>query len=1130
MDVLKNMFNVFPQNKNKKNVLTLDGGGIKGIALIMVMKHIFNDNLPANYIDFFSGTSTGGMISLYLSMGGNLRDALAIYLLMNPLFMTTSSAEYLINKSARFSDLVVENEFKNIFGNLKISDMFVENTHTQEYPLFAITTQRVDVHPSESTLFTNYKINKKTYSKINSAYLWEIARCTSAAPTYWPPYTRSIDLTYELENNIIFSNLQEKRKFLSDESWVMIDGGVGNNNPSLIALTEIINVYGIENINCMLSIGCGKEQRKYADEYKSLKHINFNERVNAVMFGKYIITFLDAIYDVYNEFIKIYNDFYPNIDSIIDNLDGSDEDKINMKKKIQNKEYLEKLNEKIVDIGYIKTIIAEVLYKVDQTINIPKNIASGFVGSIGQYTIESPTKQKILEFVFKFKLFSALLDQIPFGNIVNMGATSTSTIPYAYIAYELRAYLNLIIIIMDGCYKGIFFLIDSLTNYRDELLHQISKDTTNNLGGVIRVINSIIRNLKVLTDNPTFSYSKHRKYISTYIHHNGEITEVAKKTLKLKLGELKHLFAGAIIGAATETENDNVFLDTALNTEDSKAYFRYTANFEEEFDLAETDPIKLMNMMRETYQYINYVDSNGGFDDVKTKIMQNKRKYNIVPIIEKNFKKDIGIYINKNIEIETERIISKLGISVYSGDIISMLILKHIIHITYLKYYEAKYLLLTNLLDYETNNILSGISKKLSFDYLNVNNENITVEYTIKEIIDILTPNINNIQTGGYLINFSEFTKIHNVNTDVHDTPTISATNSQSFREIYDSIIISQMPRNSDNNIKCGNCKKILSNDTVKYECNDLNNLDRILNSNSYYFWNTCNNLRLKYNAISDMKSGIIGREIIKVNIELSNKIVNKFTYNNSKISCDIAKDKTFTITHESVGENYTPILSIKLSTPEFSFVIPQFTELENIIIDVSEFKINMENVLDKLFSFIIGKKDKDIIERLTVLSSTGKQLPIKITLHPCVPHLCNNIHELVINANIKNNIFNYLEDLVIYDYFIKAQNRFCLKLYRNYIKSDEDSNLVINVDNFILNENFENIFIINFPINDTEKFPELTKMKYVIKYEDSDGNLLEISDIVCNPFVTLGLADTESKIICWLVSNAIPRWGSSRA
>lgn len=56
--------------ENKLNLLSLDGGGIRGLSSLYILKHVVESinpdcpPKPCEYFDMIAGTSTGGQVSL----------------------------------------------------------------------------------------------------------------------------------------------------------------------------------------------------------------------------------------------------------------------------------------------------------------------------------------------------------------------------------------------------------------------------------------------------------------------------------------------------------------------------------------------------------------------------------------------------------------------------------------------------------------------------------------------------------------------------------------------------------------------------------------------------------------------------------------------------------------------------------------------------------------------------------------------------------------------------------------------------------------------------------------------------------------------------------------------------------
>ena len=68
--------------KDQFQILSLDGGGIKGIFSAAVLAHIEGDLqiLITDYFELNTGTSTGGIIALALGLGMTPLEVVQIYI------------------------------------------------------------------------------------------------------------------------------------------------------------------------------------------------------------------------------------------------------------------------------------------------------------------------------------------------------------------------------------------------------------------------------------------------------------------------------------------------------------------------------------------------------------------------------------------------------------------------------------------------------------------------------------------------------------------------------------------------------------------------------------------------------------------------------------------------------------------------------------------------------------------------------------------------------------------------------------------------------------------------------------------------------------------------------------------
>jgi patatin-like phospholipase/acyl hydrolase len=216
--------------KQKKSkffrILSIDGGGIRGILpgqIIVALEEKIQkrtgnpDARIADYFDLIAGTSTGGILScVYTCPDENRRpkfeakDAVELYLKYGTAIFSASTSRKLSSLTgllrAKYQPTVLENILKEKLGDTKLSD----SLSNLIIPAFTLDD-------GDAKFFTSSdaKTNNKDY------YMWEVARSTSAAPTYFPAAQTG--------------NLREAMKGF-------IDGGVFANNPTMCALVEAYKV------------------------------------------------------------------------------------------------------------------------------------------------------------------------------------------------------------------------------------------------------------------------------------------------------------------------------------------------------------------------------------------------------------------------------------------------------------------------------------------------------------------------------------------------------------------------------------------------------------------------------------------------------------------------------------------------------------------------------------------------------------------------------------------------------------------------------------------------------------------------------------------------------------------------
>ncbi|UJR12816.1 hypothetical protein I4U23_016989 [Adineta vaga] len=211
------------------NILSIDGGGIRGLIPAVWMSELERRTglSSSSMFHMMAGTSTGAIVTACLSLPdlSSIRrpryraaDIVELYTLhSDKVFARTSRWENLFGLKAIYEEKGKKDLFEEYFKGIRLSQAITE---------LIITT--VNSGSSATELFRQSD-GLKDPSRNHK--LSDILMCTTAAPTYFPPY--------KLSNS------------------VFVDGGVQANNPTMIAYAEAC----AKNINrdniFILSLGTG---------------------------------------------------------------------------------------------------------------------------------------------------------------------------------------------------------------------------------------------------------------------------------------------------------------------------------------------------------------------------------------------------------------------------------------------------------------------------------------------------------------------------------------------------------------------------------------------------------------------------------------------------------------------------------------------------------------------------------------------------------------------------------------------------------------------------------------------------------------------------------------------------------
>jgi hypothetical protein len=222
-----------------RRLLSVDGGGIRGIIPAQILLKIENllcnpPNSPwkclGDYFDFIGGTSTGSIIAAGLAKGMKVQEILDVYTKHGKEIFTK---RWLTGRLwSKYDPKNLEKKLQEILGPLTLGDKDLRS-------YLMIVSQNVTTN---RTWFFVSHPNNEFFEQNSNIPLWEIARASSAAPTFFPPHTLNI----------------------SNEQNEFIDGAMSEfNNPSLQLFLEATQQdYGIKwktgaDKLLMISIGTG---------------------------------------------------------------------------------------------------------------------------------------------------------------------------------------------------------------------------------------------------------------------------------------------------------------------------------------------------------------------------------------------------------------------------------------------------------------------------------------------------------------------------------------------------------------------------------------------------------------------------------------------------------------------------------------------------------------------------------------------------------------------------------------------------------------------------------------------------------------------------------------------------------
>ncbi|BAQ46750.1 patatin [Methylobacterium aquaticum] len=236
-------------------ILSIDGGGICGILPASVLAELESRFLDgrsvAGHFDMIAGTSTGGIIALALAHGMTARAIRDVYVERGGnIFPPPSRIERLTRFVRRhhrylYERKPLEDELLRIFGETT----FGEAKTRLCIPAF-------EGFHGEPFIFKTP--HHPVYKKDRKERMVKVALSTAAAPTYF--------------------------EALPNNGYVMVDGGLWSNNPTMNAVVDSLACFDIQRHQIrVLSLGCGETAFKVGANKMSGGMIQWRGVIQAAM-------------------------------------------------------------------------------------------------------------------------------------------------------------------------------------------------------------------------------------------------------------------------------------------------------------------------------------------------------------------------------------------------------------------------------------------------------------------------------------------------------------------------------------------------------------------------------------------------------------------------------------------------------------------------------------------------------------------------------------------------------------------------------------------------------------------------------------------------------------------------------